>query len=133
MIIYAVDVHYLIHTCPADPEPHPVDTRQQVVHVTPGGPCRTPVTVRCGDTATVIPCGRRKPVKRQCHACRTTVTVHRATTRRLNAQPVHVAPATTGHAPLRCDVCRQPLAAVLAAWGHHVLCHPRPAHHRGAA
>ena len=73
MTIYAVTVHHRTHTCPGDPDPHPFDTAQQVVHVTPGGACRTPVTVRLNGTTTTVACGRRFPHHRQCPACQITV------------------------------------------------------------
>jgi hypothetical protein len=63
-----------MHTCPAQPGPHPYDIRRTVVHVIPGGPCRTPVTIRCGNTTTQVPCGRHEPTNRQCPACRIIVT-----------------------------------------------------------
>jgi hypothetical protein len=81
--IYLVDIDQYTHTCPADPEPHVVDTRRTVVHVTPGGPCRTPVTIRCGTATVTIPCGRHEPAHRQCGACRTIVTERTITTRHL--------------------------------------------------
>ena len=40
------------------------------IDVIPGGPCRTPVTIRCGDTTSTIPCYRHEPAARQCGACR---------------------------------------------------------------
>ena len=43
---FIVEVFHLIHTCPANPEPHPVDTRRRIVHVTPSRPCLNAVTVR---------------------------------------------------------------------------------------
>jgi hypothetical protein len=80
--IYAVEVFHLIHTCPGNPEPHPVDTRRRIIHITPGGPCRNPITLG----ATVIACGRHEPYARQCAACRTIVTVQKVTTRDLGYQ-----------------------------------------------
>ncbi|GIH14698.1 hypothetical protein [Rugosimonospora africana] len=80
MTIYAVAVHHLMHTCPADPTPHPVSTTRTVVNVVPGRPCQTPVTIRCGHTTAVIPCGRHEPPDRQCGACRTAVTTTQITT-----------------------------------------------------
>ncbi|OHX04601.1 hypothetical protein [Micromonospora sp. WMMB235] len=72
MSIHTVDVVQLLHTCPAEPEPHPYDIRRTVIDVIDGGPCRNPVTIRCG-TTTQIPCGRHEPSKRQCSACRVIV------------------------------------------------------------
>jgi hypothetical protein len=74
MTIHVVDIEQVVHTCPAQPEPHPYDIRRTVVHVIPGGPCRTPVTIRCGNTTTQVPCGRHEPTNRQCPACRIIVT-----------------------------------------------------------
>jgi hypothetical protein len=29
--IYVIDLHVVIHICPADPPPHPVDIRRRIV------------------------------------------------------------------------------------------------------
>lgn len=79
MTAYLVDVHHLTHTCPADPEPHPYDTRRTIVAVNPGGVCLRPVTVRSGDTTAVIACARHVPREQQCPACRITVIEHTVT------------------------------------------------------
>jgi hypothetical protein len=79
MTAIQVDVHHVTHTCPADPQPHPYDTRRTVIAVVPGGPCRRPVTVRSGDTTAVIGCGRRLPREQRCPACRVTVIEHAMT------------------------------------------------------
>jgi hypothetical protein len=79
MTAYLVDVHHLTHTCPADPEPHPYDTRRTIVAISPGGPCRNPITVRCGNKSAVIDCGRHEPADRQCPACTITVIEHTVT------------------------------------------------------
>ena len=126
MTIYAIHVHEVTHTCPGDPEPHPFDIRRRVIHTTPGGPCRTPVTVHVGATIAVVPCGLRYPAHRQCGACRVIVTVLQTTAEHHGPAPHHVPPGPTGLAPHPCVACRQPLAAVLAPTGHHVLCRPRP-------
>ncbi|MGC5032231.1 hypothetical protein [Micromonospora sp. DT229] len=81
MTIYLVDIEHITHTCPGAPEPHPYDTRRTVIDVIPGGPCRTPVTIRCGTTTAVIPCYRHEPAKRQCGACRIIVRERTITTR----------------------------------------------------
>ncbi|SIN44368.1 hypothetical protein [Micromonospora cremea] len=83
MTIYLVDIEQVIHTCPAFIDPHPFDIRQTLVHVIPGGPCRAPVTVRCGGQTVQIPCHRHEPAKRQCGACRVIVTERTITTRHL--------------------------------------------------
>lgn len=79
MTAVQVDIHHYTHTCPADPEPHPYDTRRTIVAVAPGGLCRNPVTVRSGDTTTVIDCGRHVPREQRCPACRITVIDHTVT------------------------------------------------------
>jgi hypothetical protein len=76
---YLVDVHHLTHTCPADPGPHPYDTRRTIVAIAPGGSCRRPVTVRSGNTTAVIACARHVPREQRCPACRTTVIEHQVT------------------------------------------------------
>ncbi|MEV1145192.1 hypothetical protein [Micromonospora sp. NPDC049799] len=81
MTIVIVDIVQVLHTCPAEPEPHPYDIRRAVVDVIPGGPCRAPVTIRCGNTLIQIPCHRHEPAKRQCGACRVIVTERTITTR----------------------------------------------------
>ncbi|MET8350913.1 hypothetical protein [Micromonospora sp. NPDC005206] len=83
MTIHVVDIEQVTHTCPAYVEAHPYDTRRTVLHVIPGGPCRTPVTIRCGETTATIACHRHEPTDRQCGACRIIVTQHTITTRRL--------------------------------------------------
>ncbi|MEV6377276.1 hypothetical protein [Micromonospora musae] len=81
MTIHVVDVAHVTHTCPGQPEPHPYDTRRTVIDIIPGGPCRTPVTIRCGQVTTTIPCHRHEPADRQCGACRNIVSQHTITTR----------------------------------------------------
>jgi hypothetical protein len=79
MTAVQVDIHHLTHTCPADPEPHPYDTRRTIIAVASGGPCRRPVTVRSGDTTAVIDCGRHVHRDQRCSACRTVVIEHAIT------------------------------------------------------
>lgn len=74
MTIYAIAVHHFVHTCPANPEPHPTDTTRRIIHTAPGQPCRQPVTIRIGNIAATIPCGRHEPYDRQCGACRPIIT-----------------------------------------------------------
>ncbi|WP_406077674.1 hypothetical protein [Micromonospora sp. NBC_00858] len=81
MTIHVVDIDYTFHTCPAFAEPHPYDTRRTVIDVIPGGPCRTPVTIRCGEITATIACHRHEPADRQCGACRIIVTQHTITNR----------------------------------------------------
>jgi hypothetical protein len=125
MTAYQVDVHHVTHTCPANQEPHPYDTRRIIVAVAPGGPCRFPVTIRSGDTTTVIACGRHMPRERQCPACRITVIEHAVTVTHIGAHTPASQPMPTGLTAEPCRVCGGPLAAVLADHGTHLLCHPR--------
>ncbi|GAA4564994.1 hypothetical protein GCM10023176_12080 [Micromonospora coerulea] len=83
MTIYLVDIEQVIHTCPAHADPHPFDIRRTLVDVIPGGPCRAPVTIRCGGQTVQIPCHRHEPAKRQCGTCRVIVTERTITTRHL--------------------------------------------------
>ncbi|WP_433494531.1 hypothetical protein ACQP26_29365 [Micromonospora sp. CA-248089] len=80
MTIHIIDIVQLVHTCPAEPGPHPYDIRRILVHVIPGGPCRAPVTIRSGGKTVQIPCRRHEPAKRQCGACRVIVTERTITT-----------------------------------------------------
>ena len=89
MTFIHIDVHQLTHTCPAEAEPHPYDTRRTVLAVVPGGACRQPVTVYYGDTTATIACGRHVPRERQCPACRTTVIERHITTTDLGHQARH--------------------------------------------
>jgi hypothetical protein len=79
MTAYQVDVHHLTHTCPANPDPHPYDTRRTIVAIAPGGACRRPVTIRSGDTTAVVDCGRHVPAEQRCPACRIIVIEHTVT------------------------------------------------------
>ncbi|WP_327009035.1 hypothetical protein OHA72_18325 [Dactylosporangium sp. NBC_01737] len=127
MSIYRVDEHHRTHTCPADPDPHPIDIARTVVHITEGRPCLAPVTIRCGNRTVSIACSRQQPAHRQCSACRTVITVGTITVEHLGA--AEPCPRATIHtAPTTCSVCGEPLNAVLADWGTHLLCHPRTAH-----
>ena len=92
MTFVHVDIDHRTHTCPANTEPHPYDTRRTIVATVDGGPCRRPVTVHSGDTATVIACRRHEPAARQCPACRTTVIEHQITVDSTGHHPQH--PAT---------------------------------------
>ncbi|MFF5082489.1 hypothetical protein ACFY36_36050 [Actinoplanes sp. NPDC000266] len=80
MTFVHVDIHRITHTCPADPQPHVVDTRRSIVAVIPGGPCRQPITVRLNNMTVKVACGRRLPAERQCAACRITVIERHLTT-----------------------------------------------------
>ncbi|GII24298.1 hypothetical protein [Planosporangium mesophilum] len=90
MTIYAIEVFHLVHTCPANPEPHPVDTRRRIVHVTPGRDCLTPKTF---DNGVTIRCGDYNAYDQQCANCRTIITITKVTTHDLGYQgPAHLAP-----------------------------------------
>jgi hypothetical protein len=125
--IYLIDIHDITHTCPADPEPHTIDSRRRIVHVTPGRPCLTPVTIHSANDVATIPCSRNEPSERQCANCRTIITVrhHTAEFRGYQGPEPKTARPATGIAPHPCDVCHRPLAAVLADSGRHILCQPR--------
>ena len=126
MTIYLVDITQYTHTCPGDAEPHPVDIHRQIVAVIPGGECRTPVTIRAGNTTATIACGRHEPADRRCGGCRTIISEHHITTVHLAHVTAGDPPGPAGLADQPCAGCRQPLAAVLADTGHHFGCTPRP-------
>jgi len=91
--IYSVDVHEITHTCPGNAEPHAIDVRRRVAHITPGGHCQTPVTIRVGHTTATIDCGRHEPAERQCRRCRNTAITGNHTQRHLGYQgPAHLTP-----------------------------------------
>jgi len=124
-----IDIHHLTHTCPAETEPHPYDTRRTVLAVVPGGACRQPVTVHCGDITAVIACGRHVPREQRCPACRITVIEHSVTFTHTGhhngSQARPCQPMPTGLAADPCYVCGEPLAAALADYGTHLLCRSR--------
>jgi hypothetical protein len=120
---YLVDICHYTHTCPAQHTPHVVQTRRTVVEHTPGGPCQQPVTVRSGDHTTAVDCHRLRPSHEHCSACRTVIEVRHETSVDLGAYAVAVGVAPTGHADDPCRICAEPLAAALASWGVHILCH----------
>ncbi|GAA1028503.1 hypothetical protein GCM10009557_13770 [Virgisporangium ochraceum] len=128
MNIYRIDEHHVLHRCPIDEQPHVIDIRRTIVHVTDTGPCLTPVTIGhdTGTTSTVA-CGRHEPHERQCDNCRTVITTGTITTSYLlgitRPTPATETVATSGLAPDPCPVCGEPLAAVLAARGRHLGCH----------
>lgn len=83
MTIHAVDEHHYTHTCPSNPTRHVVRTTRTVVQTTPGRPCTRPLTVHCGATSVLVPCGQRVPADHQCGGCRTVVTIHAIVTTHL--------------------------------------------------
>jgi hypothetical protein len=98
MTIHLVDRHIVTHTCSGNPEPHPVVTRQHIVHTTPGRSCLTPVTVQSGQSRAVVDCARRNPTDRQCPNCRTIITIRNVTTDHLGDQDSGHAHVTTSKA-----------------------------------
>jgi hypothetical protein len=124
--IYPIHEHHITHTCPIDPEPHVIETRRRILHITPGGPCQNPITIRCGGMETVVDC-RHEPYKRQCPACRTVVITVKTTVIHLGwDEPTGASTAPSGKATEPCTFCGQPLDAVLAPLGHHLGCPPDP-------
>lgn len=130
MSIHAITEHHLIHTCPGNPDPHPVAIARTIVHTTPGRPCAAPVTIRIGDTVVTVACGRHQPADRQCGNCRTLLHTVSITVTDLGHQ------APTGHvcvptaAPVPCPSCQRPMAAHL---DRHILCPPAVARSRTTA
>jgi hypothetical protein len=123
MTVHVVDVHDVTHTCPASPHPHPIDSRRSLVHTIPGGPCQRPLTLPRGDGGSaVVACARRQPAEQQCDACRVTVHIRARTSEHAGAVPVGQSGPAVGLAPVPCTTCGQPLAAVLAHVGRHLLC-----------
>ncbi|MBB5870577.1 hypothetical protein F4553_003956 [Allocatelliglobosispora scoriae] len=97
MTVYGVDVSILTHLCPADHTRHECDRAQYIAYVIPGGECRSPVTVRCGNATAVIACGRHEPHHRQCQACRNLVVVVTEHYHHAGYEgPAHRIPATVG-------------------------------------
>lgn len=78
-MIVTVDIHETRHTCLASHEPHWFDRQSSVVSVVDGGPCRTPVTIRCGNNQAEIACRRHEPHERQCIACKSLLIVRNVT------------------------------------------------------
>jgi hypothetical protein len=131
MTIYAITEHHDLHTCPADPQPHPWMITRTLVHVTPGRPCLTPVTIRLANTVATIPCGRHNPTNRQCGNCRTVVTTIAITAiDHGDYQPPLQPAAPAGPAYHRCLACGAP---VVAALKRHILCPPVTRRSRSAA
>jgi hypothetical protein len=120
--IYRVDEHHKMHTCPADPDPHPVDIRRTIVHVTDPQPCLTPTYDSIGAP---VECSRYEIRDRQCDHCRTVITIGTITVEHLdNPRTASLIPGLSGLASDPCTVCGDPLAAVLADHGRHIGCHP---------
>ncbi|GAA2510895.1 hypothetical protein [Pilimelia columellifera] len=121
MTITTIDRHHTVHACTGDP----VDTATTVVHTVDGGPCHQPVTIRAGSTLAVVSCGRVKPAAQQCHPCRPIVVVREVTYEVIDCDTLHGQHTTTvatGHSTHPCRICDQPLSAILAGLGRHILC-----------
>jgi hypothetical protein len=63
-----------MHTCPAQPGPHPVDTIGTVLQTIPSRRCTRPITATCGNVTAVVACGRHEQYERQCRNCRIVIT-----------------------------------------------------------
>ena len=124
MTIYRVDEHALTHTCPGNPESHPYNTVRTLVSAIPGPPCLTPVTIRCADTVVTLPCSRRLPHDRQCKNCRPILTIGQSSSHYTGYDDPVPATVPGGLAAEPCTACGEPLAAILARHGRHLLCGP---------
>lgn len=76
MTTYFIDVHEVVHTCPAWDQLHAVDITRTIVEAIGGGPCRMPHSSAAG---TVVPCGDIRPRDKQCVACKVQVIVRHTT------------------------------------------------------
>ena len=84
MRIVTVDEHHYIHTCPADPEPHVIDTIRTIVDRTDPQPCLTPLAVADGTgTAVTVDCYHYESHQRRCENCRQVVVTRTVTTTHL--------------------------------------------------
>lgn len=123
MSIYAIAELHHVHTCPADPRPHPFGIERTVLHVTPGRPCTNPIRITVGATTAMVDCGRHEPADRQCAGCRTITYTRSITSIDYGHQDGHgCAPAPSGLNPDPCPECGQPVAAILT---RHLFCAPR--------
>jgi hypothetical protein len=92
-MIITVDLYETRHACPANPEPHTLTRQHSIVDITPGGTCRTPVTIRIGNQVRRVACRRHEPAERQCLACRPLFIVRDTIHTDLGWQgPIHLAP-----------------------------------------
>ncbi len=83
MSTYFVDVHHMVHRCPANPDkPHVIQTTRQIVATIDGGPCLKPIKVQGQDT----PCGRIATAENQCAACRANIIIHQTSVTDLGYQ-----------------------------------------------
>ncbi|GGJ88851.1 hypothetical protein GCM10010123_18060 [Pilimelia anulata] len=121
MTIATIDQLRLVHACTGDA----VVTENLVIHVTDGGPCQQPVTLRDGHTTTVIDCARRLPNDEQCRACRPIIVLRDTFTAVYDCDTLtgyHPGTLPDATADTTCRVCGDPLTAVLASAGRHLLC-----------
>lgn len=75
MPTHHVDVHLVMHSCPANPESHVIDTSRKVVHTVDNGPCHKPIQVG----QRWLPCGQVAPHERQCPPCKTHIIIRNTT------------------------------------------------------
>jgi hypothetical protein len=125
MTHYLIDVTNLVTTTPGQTDPHVVETWRVIVATKPGGPCRRPVTLHMGQTTRTLPCGRVRLREQQCVGCRSTITVRHVDTVDLGPEARTSARAASGLLKDPCPTCGEPVAAVLADTGRHILCKPR--------
>ena len=93
MTVITIDLYEAWHVCPANLEPHAVSRSRSIIDITPGGPCRTPVTVRVGDVVREIDCRRHEPTERQCVACKPLFIIPKTVHTDLGWQgPIHLVP-----------------------------------------
>lgn len=83
MSTHFVNVHHMVHRCPANPnKPHVIQTTRQVVATIDGGPCLKSIKVQGQDT----PCGRIATSENQCAACRSNIIINQTTVTDLGFQ-----------------------------------------------
>jgi hypothetical protein len=124
---HIVEIHAMTHTCPANPEPHAVDTWQALIETIPTGPCQDPRKVHLDDgSVALVDCATVLPPDRCCLACTVTIEVQAEFTTHLGPEPVSTTRAQSGNLPKPCPVCGFPVAAIFADTGQHLTCTPRP-------
>jgi hypothetical protein len=119
---HIVEVHTFTHTCPADPQPHAVDTWRALIDTIRTGACTNPQPVHTGDGVVIVDCGTLLPRDRCCPACTVTITIQASFTTHLGPEPVHTSTAARGVLPAPCRVCGMPVAAIFADTGRHPSC-----------
>jgi hypothetical protein len=122
---HIVEVHTFTHTCPANLEPHPVDTWRALIATIPTGPCLKPRKAHRSDgTVELVDCGAVLPPDKCCEACAVSVEIRTAFTTDLGEEPVGADPAPNGLLPKPCPVCGLPVGAIFADTGQHIVCDP---------